>query len=288
MPELPEVETIKLGLQKYLVGHRIEKADVRLAKLVHGDVKNIVGGKVIGVRRFGKGLVIDLDNKNSIAIHIKLTGQLIYRGPNLKNKVKLSKKVGDSLPSSRTHLIFELDKGGFLYYNDLRQFGWIKIIESSKLKDLSFFRDMGPEPPVTKAMEGQALSLDLFRKIVKSSNTPIKPLIMDQKKIGGIGNIYANDGLFDAGIDPRRKAKSLSDAEIKKLYNSILKVLKLGLKSGGASELNFVNAKGEEGEYQEHSLVYGRQGQKCKRCGGIIKKIFFAGRGTFYCPTCQK
>src|SRR3989338_908807 len=114
MPELPEVETIRSGLQKYLVGRKIEKVDVRLPKLVHGDVRNIEDSKVIAVRRFGKGLVIDLDNDYSIAIHIKLTGQLIYRGPNLKEKVKLSKKAGDGLPSSRTHVIFELDKGGFL------------------------------------------------------------------------------------------------------------------------------------------------------------------------------
>ena len=118
MPELPEVETIKLGLQKYLVGYRIEKVDVRLSRIVHGDIKNIEGSKVIGVRRFGKGLVIDLDNDYSIAIHIKLTGQLIYRGPNLKEKVKLSKKVGASIPNKWTHVISHLDRGGFLYYND--------------------------------------------------------------------------------------------------------------------------------------------------------------------------
>lgn len=308
MPELPEVETIKLGLAKYLVGHRIEKVDVRLPKLVHGDVKNIIGGKVIGVRRFGKGLVIDLDNKNSIAIHIKLTGQLIYRGSNLKEKVKLSKKVGESIPNKWTHVIFKfktqksklkttaqsskLKNGGeenaYLYYNDLRQFGRIKIIESSKLKDLSFFRDLGPEPPITKTLGVKPLlTLEMFQKIVSSSNIPIKPLIMDQKRIGGIGNIYANDGLFDAGIDPRRRAGTLSDAEIKKLYKSLLKVLKAGFKYKGASELNFVNVLGEEGKYQEHSLVYGRQGQKCSRCSGTIQKIYLAGRGTYYCSQCQ-
>lgn len=290
MPELPEVETIRLGLEKYLVGHRIEKVDVRLPKIVQGDVKNIIGGKVIDVRRFGKGLVIDLDNKNSLAIHIKLTGQLIYRGLNLKQKVKLSKKVGGGLPNSRTHVIFELDsppssklrrgESGFLYYNDLRQFGWIKIIESGKLKDENYFKTLGPEP-------FKDLTLEIFQKIVSSSNISVKPLIMDQKRIGGIGNIYANDALFDAEIDPRRKAKSLSENEIKKLYNSILKMLKLGLQSGGASELSFVNVLGGEGGYQKHFLVYAREGQKCKRCAGTIKKIFFGGRGTYFCPACQ-
>ncbi len=286
MPELPEVETIKLGLQKYLVGHRIDKIDVKLPKLVHGDVKNIEGSKVISVRRFGKGLVIDLDNKNSVAIHIKLTGQLIYRGPNLKTKVKLSKKVGEGLPNSRTHVIFELDKGGFLYYNDLRQFGWIKIVKTDEVFDLPFFKSLGPE---LLPSSGQAfLTLQMFKKIIDSSNLAIKPLIMDQKRIGGIGNIYANDGLFDGGIDPRRIAGTLSDQEIKKLYKSLLKVLKAGFKYKGASELNFVNVLGEEGEYQEHSLVYGKKGKKCSRCGGTIQKIYFAGRGTYYCSACQK
>ncbi len=289
MPELPEVETIKLGLQKYLVGRKIDKVEVRLSKIVQGDIKNIEGAKIIGIRRFGKGLVIDLDNKNSIAAHIKLTGQFIYRGPETK-KIKLSPKVGGGLPNSRTHVIFKLksqnakaeeESGTYLYYNDLRQFGWIKIIETSKLNDVSFFRDMGPEP-------FKDLTLEIFNKIISSSNTSVKPLIMDQKKIGGIGNIYANDALYDAGIDPERKAKSLSEREIKKLYESILKILKFSLKIGGASELNFVNALGEEGKYQNHSLVYGRAGQKCKRCGGIIKKIFLGGRGTYSCSACQK
>ena len=111
---------------------------------------------------------------------------------------------------------------------------------------------------------------------------------MDQKKIGGIGNIYANDALFDARIDPRKKAKKLSNEEIKKLYNSILKVLKIGLKNGGASELNYVNALGQEGKYQHHFLAYGQQGKKCVRCGGIMKKITLGGRGTYFCPSCQK
>lgn len=288
MPELPEVETIRLGLQQYLVGHKIEKAEVKLSKIVQGNVKDVEGGRVTAIRRFGKGLVIDLSNKFSLAIHIKLTGQLVYRGPNLTEKIVLSKKVGGSLPSSRTHVIFHLDRGGFLYYNDLRQFGWIKIIKSENLKDISFFKDLGPEPPIFKTSDSQELTLDKFKKILGSSILAVKPLIMDQKRIGGIGNIYANDGLYDAKISPKKSSKTLSEEEVERLYNSLLKVLKTGFKYKGASELNFVNAKGEEGEYQDHSLVYGKKGQKCERCGGTIIKDFFAGRGTYYCPACQK
>ena len=128
MPELPEVETIRLGLQKYLVGHKIEKIDVRLSKLFSGEPENIIGAKVIDIRRFGKGLVIDLNNGYSITIHIKLTGQLIYEGVNLPKNLQRSEKIGGKLPNKWTHVIFHLDKEAFLYYNDLRQFVWIRIV----------------------------------------------------------------------------------------------------------------------------------------------------------------
>lgn len=280
MPELPEVETIKLGLQKYLVGKKILGVEVRLRRIFSGNIKDIIGAKVTSIDRFGKGLVINLNNGYLIAVHIKLTGQFVYRDFTT-SKLKLSPKVGTQIPNKFTHVIFKLNKGAFLYYNDMRQFGWIKIVESSKLKDIGFFKDLGPEP-------FKDLTFSLFEKIIRSSNVGIKPLIMDQKKIGGIGNIYANDGLFDAAIDPRRKAKTLTDAESKKLYDSVLKVLKKGLENGGASELNYVNALGQEGEYQHHFLVYGREKDPCRVCKTLIKKIKLGGRGTYFCPDCQK
>lgn len=280
MPELPEVETIRLGLQRYLVGKTIEDVVVRLKKIVTGDPKNIIGVKVKDVRRFGKGLVIDLDNGYSIAAHIKLTGQFIYRDPRTSN-VKLSPKVGTQIPNKFTHVVFKFNSGAFLYYNDVRQFGWIKILKTSELLNLTFFKELGPEP-------FNGLTFELFRNIVNKSNISIKPLLMDQKKLSGVGNIYANDALFEAKIDPRRKAKSLSDKEKEKLYNAILKVLKMGLDSGGASELSFVNALGQEGKYQTHFLAYGRESQPCKVCKNPIKKIKLGGRGTYFCSQCQK
>lgn len=287
MPELPEVETLRLGMQKYLVGHTIESVEIRLKKIVTGDTKHVIGAKVIGVRRFGKGLVIDLDNGYSMAAHVKLTGQFIYRSKvkKVEDVAKVAKqKIGGELPNKFTHVIFRLNKGAVLYYNDVRQFGWIRIIQSGPpaggLKDQSFFRDLGPEPL-------KDLTFSKFAKIVSSASAPIKTLLMDQKKISGIGNIYANDSLFDARIDPKRKAKSLTQKEIERLYQSINKVLKNALSYNGASDVNFVNILGEEGEYQNHFLVYGRKGQKCHRCGTTIKKIKLAGRGTYFCEMCQ-
>ncbi|MCL4352850.1 bifunctional DNA-formamidopyrimidine glycosylase/DNA-(apurinic or apyrimidinic site) lyase [Patescibacteria group bacterium] len=287
MPELPEVETIRLGLEKYLVGHRILAADIKVAKIFQGEKKNIIGQKVLGIARQGKGLIIGLSNNYSLAVHLKLTGQLIYSGRDA-GRVTLSQKAGGSLPSKYTHVIFTLDKGSFLYYNDLRKFGWIRVIKKDELEREAFFKDLGPEPPVVSGSKTDihsALTLDKFKNIIKGSNSPIKILLMDQKKISGIGNIYANEALFLARVDPRRKG--LTDKEIKNLYKSIIEVLKRGLKYGGSSDVSFVNALGEDGGYQNHFLVYGRKGEKCATCGSLIQKIQLGGRGTYFCPSCQ-
>jgi formamidopyrimidine-DNA glycosylase len=280
MPELPEVETVRLGLTKYLVGHKITEVNILAQKIFEGDSKLIIGSKVIGIRRFGKGLVIDFDNKYSLAIHIKLTGQLIYRDGKTKD-IPVSPQKVKTLPSNATRVIFKLDGSAILYFNDLRKFAWIRVVKTDMVGEMPFFKNMGPEP-------FKDLTESLFEKIISSSRISIKPLIMDQTRIGGIGNIYANDALFLAGIDPRRRANTLSKDETKKLYKAILSVMEKSMKYGGASELNFVNVLGQEGEYQMHSLVYGKKGKSCTVCGATIEKIFLGGRGTFFCPKHQK
>ena len=289
MPELPEIETVKLGLQKYLVGHKIENIEVKIPKMFVGRKEDILGVKITNIKRIGKGLIIEFDNDYLLAVHFKMTGQLVFRDKNTEN-ITLSKKIGgDILPTKYSHIIFTLDKGAMFYYNDLRQFGWIKVLKKDELMKMPFFKDMGPEPFVSKASSGQAiLTLDKFKSILSNSSVTVKPLIMDQKKIGGIGNIYANDALFLAGINPTRKGKSLNDAEFKKLYEAIFAVINKSLSFGGSSDENFVNALGQEGAYQDHTLVYGKKGQKCPNSNGIIQKIQLGGRGTFFCPICQK
>ena len=288
MPELPEVETLRIGLTNYLVGHKIMDVEILHPKVFYGDEKSIIGAKVTDIKRVGKGLIIELNNDYSLAIHIKLTGQLIYRDPKTAG-VEVSKVRVGTLPNNFTHLIFHLNKNAKLYYNDQRRFGWVKVIRKDEVMKLPFFKDMGPEPPVAKAMGGRAIfNLEKFEEILSKSKTVIKPLLMDQKKIGGIGNIYANDGLFLARIDPRRKANSLSPTQIKKLYESLLTVLKKGLDSGGASELTFVNVLGQDGGYQKHSLAYGKKGKDCPNCGEKIQFIKISGRGTYFCKNCQK
>ena len=278
MPELPEVETVRKGLQKYVVGHKILNIEILHPKIFEGDKSLVINSKITGARRVGKGLILDLGNKYSLAIHIKLTGQLVYRGKETE-KIKVSLQKVGTIPGKFTHIVFDLDKNAKLYYNDMRRFGWIKVVKTDEVFKLPFFKDMGPEP-------FKDLTLEKFEQILNSP-TKIKPLIMDQKKIGGIGNIYANDALYKAGIDPRRSAKSLTPEEIKTLYDAVLSVMKLSLENGGASELSFVNILGQEGNYQNHTLIYGKTGQKCKKCGSKIIFFKLAGRGTYVCVNCQ-
>lgn len=287
MPELPEVETLRRGLQKYVVGKTVRSVDNLHPGTLQGNPSYILGQKIVSARRIGKVLILDFSNDYHVAIHVKLTGQLIYQDEKTKQVPVSSEKVG-SIPNKFTHVVFELSENSRLYYNDQRRFGWIKVLNQESLDDLSILKEMGPEPFAKITGSGQAdLTLEKFKEIVSKKQTKIKPLLMDQKVIGGIGNIYANDALFKAKIDPRRSAKSLSQKEIKELYDSILSVMEKSFEEGGASELSFVNILGQEGNYQRHALVYGKTGKPCINCGSSIKRITLASRGTFYCDKCQ-
>jgi formamidopyrimidine-DNA glycosylase len=289
MPELPEVETIRSGLQKNIVGHTIVNVEVRMLKQISGDTHAVIGAKIVEVKRFGKGLVIDLDNGFSITIHVKMTGQMLYRNAASKQRISGNTKVDiSSLPDKYTHVIFHLDNEAILYYRDVRQFGWIKIVRSDSVASQPYFKSLGPEPAVTEAVSGKTLlTLANFRRILSRRKTPIKMLLMDQGSIAGIGNIYANDALYLAGIYPKRQACSLSAEEQTKLFEAIETVLRKGIEVGGASEWSYVDALGKAGEYQNFFKVYRKNGQPCPKCGTIIETIRMGGRGTFYCPSCQ-
>jgi formamidopyrimidine-DNA glycosylase len=322
MPELPEVETIRRGLEGLIVGATITDVEVRLPKMVRGEVQKVPGAKVQKVRRRGKGLLIELDNSYTIAVHVKMTGQLIYRSVSRVPRVPKVSSVGEvaagevknlhpvlaaplELPNKHTHVIFtlshtprhpELDSGSkkmpkqvrhdskkedaYLYYNDIRQFGWIHVLPTAEVESLPFFMRLGPEPLTS-------LTREHFNALTSRSKAPIKQVLMDQSRLAGVGNIYANDALFHAGIHPLRPANDLTDEEQKKLFIAVEYVLTEGIKAGGASEENFLNALGEKGFYQEKFLVYKKTGKPCKRCGTPIERMVIGGRGTFYCPLCQ-
>jgi formamidopyrimidine-DNA glycosylase len=271
MPELPEVETIRRGLNRLIVGRKILAIVTDSPKQVRPSLDQVkkvaVGTKIKKIERRAKIIQIFLSNQQILAIHLKLTGRLLVR------------KKGTP-PDDWQHVTFSLSGQRELRFCDLRKFGWIKLLKDKKeLKKL--FSEFGPEPL-------DSLDLRKFKTILASSSRPVKLVLMDQKKISGIGNIYANDALFLAKIDPRRPSKKISDQEAKKLYQAIEKVLQAGIKYRGASDQYYLDALGKKGAYQEHFLTYGRQGKPCLDCGGTIKKIKLGGRGTFFCPRCQK
>lgn len=283
MPELPEVETIKLGLQDKIIGLRITDIEVRVQKIFQGNTKEVISAKVKKISRRAKILILDLDNGKSLIIHLKLTGQLVYHKDG--SQATFGHPIpfaGTTLPAKTTHVIFTFSDGSKLFYNDLRKFGWIKVVGTLDVPKLKIITGFGPEPL------GRAFTEKKFREIIQAKKTPIKLVLMDQVQIAGVGNIYANEALFLAGIHPQRKANSLSEKEGEKLYKSLLSVLKEGIKYGGSSENAYVDALGGKGRMQEHFKVYGRQGKRCHKCGGSIKRISLGGRGTYFCPECQK
>lgn len=291
MPELPEVETIKRSLQKAIVGKKIKNIEVLRPKIFKGNPKEVIGQKILGLERRGKMLIFNLSADKSLLFHFKLTGQLVWIE---KTKIKNQKSkiitlahpipfAGKELPAKTTHVIFDID-GGKLFYNDLRQFGWIKIAQSSKLKAQKEIAELGIEPFASD------FTAAYLAKFFSRTSRPIKLVLMDQTKIAGIGNIYANEALFEAGIRPDRQAKKLSSQEIKKLREAILKVLDEGLKYGGSSAQDeaYIKPNGTLGEYQEHFRVYQREEKPCLRCRSKILRINLGGRGTFFCPKCQR
>lgn len=283
MPELPEVETIRLGLAKYLVGHRITDVEVRVAKIFQGTPKEIIGARIKKINRRAKILILNLDNGKSLVIHLKLTGQLVYHKDG--SRATFGHPIpfaGTTLPAKTTHVIFTFSDGSKLFYNDVRKFGWIKVVRTLDVPKLKIMTEFGPEPLTP------AFTEEKFKEIILRKKTPIKLVLMDQVQIAGVGNIYANEALFLAGIHPQRKANSLSEKELEKLYKSLLLVLREGLKYGGSSENAYVDALGSKGRMQEHLRVYGKNGRKCPRCRGVIKRIALGGRGTLFCEHCQK
>ncbi len=288
MPELPEIETVKLQLSKYLIGQSISAIEKLHGKSLFGKPELVIGKKVTAIKRLGKMLVIELSDDLVLAIHFKMSGQLILVRSD-KQQVT-SRVVGGhpsedwvrKLPSTHTRVVFHFDSGDTMYFNDQRIFGWVKILTDKELNNLSFVKKLGPEIWNITAKELLAR--------VKGRKKPIKVLIMDQGFLSGVGNIYANDALWEARIAPTAVAQSLGYLDVERLRDALIKVLKEGIKYGGATaaDAKYINLHGMGGTYQEHFRTYDRDGKPCLRCKTIIKKITLGGRGTYYCDQCQK
>ena len=283
MPELPEVETIRRGLIKYIKNQKLQNTDILCAKSFHGKPTT---GKVINIRRFGKALIIDLDNKKSLMIHLRMTGQLIYDPADHKVSDRYaaghpSDNFTAKLPNKQTRVILHFNSGT-LYFNDQRKFGFIKTLPTAEVEQDPFIQKLTKEPWDMTADE-------LYAKLQKHPSSNVKATILDQTIITGLGNIYADEALFASRIHPERKSGTITKKETAKLLESARNVMDKSIASGGSTMSTYVKADGTKGDYLElFAQVFRRQGQPCPRCGTTIQKIKVAGRGTHICPHCQQ
>ena len=281
MPELPEVETVVRRLAKILPGKVIKKVKVFRAKSFQGQSSKLKGATIKSVFRRAKLICLQLDDDFNLLIHLKMTGQLIF--------IDSTKKTGgghptsdwiNELPSKHTRVKITFQDNSILYFNDMRVFGWMRILNQQELA--AEFKRYGPDANSEQA------NLNYLKKTFAHRSIPIKQAIMNNRFLAGIGNIYANEALFHAGVHPRRPAKSLTDSEWKKLYNAIRAVLSEGIKAGGTTfDGRYVDVDGLAGRYQVKLAVYGQAGKPCQNCRATIKKIKLGSRGTYFCPHCQ-
>jgi formamidopyrimidine-DNA glycosylase len=269
MPELPEVETIARGLNERLAGDRIDEVWIgdksNLLKSPASEIARVLrGAHILGFRRVGKHIVCDLASVNGPAqwvIHLGMTGRCLVCEPGAEI-------------AKHTHLIASLGSGRELRFVDPRRFGKLQVLEGSE------FAAAGAEPI--------AADLEQFVGLFKGRKTPIKSALLNQSLLSGIGNIYADESLFRSGIRPRRRAASLTRAELLRLYDAIQQVLAEAITAGGSSISNYVDADGESGLFQLEHRVYQRTGEPCLVCGSSIKRVVVAGRSSHYCPQCQR
>jgi formamidopyrimidine-DNA glycosylase len=289
MPELPEVETVRIGLSKFLPGRVVAAVKHDWDKSfpnASADVQRfLVGARVGPVKRRAKVLLIELSSGYVLVVHLKMTGQLVFRAPDGERfgAGHPNDSLVGELPDRSTRVTFTFGDGGKLFFNDQRKFGWIRLLSAAEVPNIDFFKKVGPEPLNTN-FTWQRLRERLFRR----PNTNIKATLLDQTVLAGVGNIYADESLWGAKIYPSTLVKNLSDAKIKKLHESLIAVLKLAIAKGGSTDKNYVNAEGKRGSYLTFASVFRREGQPCPRCGTTIVKLKVAGRGTHICPHCQQ
>ncbi len=284
MPELPEVETICRDLNQKLLNIKIVQADVFLPKIVRNPSnyfkEKLVGASFDKVTRRGKLIIFEINNGLFLLIHLKMTGQLIYKQNGEITAGGHSEPTNDfKLPNKHSHIILEFENGGKLFYNDLRQFGYLQIVDTTELKKIK--AKFGYEP------FGSDFTFSTFEKLVKGKKKNVKAFLLDQKMVTGLGNIYVDEVLFAAGVSPLRTINTLNSQELKRVYEKIKTVLKNAIDNRGTTFNNYVDASGNKGNFTKLLKVYGRGWKPCVVCGKNLKKGKIAGRGTVYCEVCQ-
>lgn len=343
MPELPEVETVRIGLSQLLPGKKVtgvwhdwpeskpgeyvsycagsesgrvldfprqrskatlSRKNQQSAKIdsplatenipptysksfpnSEPDVKAfLIGTRVLEVKRRAKVLLIELDSKYSLVIHLKMTGQLVYRSNDDATRFGAghpSDSLIGELPDKSTRVILEF-KDAKLFFNDQRKFGWVRLLPTAEVPNIDFFQKVGPEP-----LAADFTAEDFIKRLNRRPKSNIKAVLLDQTVIAGVGNIYADESLFAAKIHPETLVKNLSKPKLTKLFDELQAVLNLSIEKGGSSDKNYVNAEGKKGSYLTFAQVFRREGQPCPVCGTTIEKTRVAGRGTHTCPNCQ-
>lgn len=299
MPELPEVENLRRGLERTILGQKILRVKVRKPKLVSdkGTIRlaslkkkreferSITGESFTSIERRAKNLIFKLSHDKIILVHLKMSGQFVYKNHGNKklisggHPIELSEK---ELPNKHTHLIFELERGT-LYYNDTRMFGYLLYYPSIKTFEVeNHFGVYGLEPL------SKEFTYKYFSSALKNKKGKIKAILMDQKIVTGLGNIYADESLFEARIRPDRNASSISALEAKKLYKAILRIIRRAIKVGGSSVATYRLLDETRGNYAREHKVYGKAGKLCLNCDKPLSKTSIQNRTTIFCPSCQK
>ena len=287
MPELPEVETVRIGLQSFLPGKVVKSVEHDWPKgfpNAPADVQAfLIGATVERVKRRAKVLMIELNTKYTLVIHLKMTGQLVYRGDHERfGAGHPNDSLVHDLPDKTTHVQFAFTDGSHLFFNDQRKFGWVRLMPTAEVPYLDFFLKVGPEP-----LAQDFTAEEFITRLMRRKNSNIKAVLLDQTVIAGVGNIYADESLWAAKIHPSTLVRDIPPTKLKTLYKELSDVLALAIEKGGSTDKNYVNAEGKKGSYMSFARVFRREGKPCPRCGTIIIKTRVAGRGTHTCPHCQ-
>ncbi len=308
MPELPEVQTVVSELNRKLKNKTIRSVVVNVPKMISigpATVSNkrqvasdkvrifkrlLLNQKILSVKRRAKLLIFDLQGPWSMLVHLKMTGQFIFEDQKQRAKTGgkyrlLNKKTAllEHLPSKHTHVVFYFTDGSVLYFNDVRKFGYLKLVHDDEIGQVKELKEFGPEP-LEKHFTFEVFSA----QVKKRARGKIKQVLMDNKVVAGIGNIYSDEILFLSGIRPERKVINIQERELREAYANTKKVLAKAIKAKGSSVGDFVRTDGSWGQMGKFHFVYGRSGQKCKKCGAIVQSVKLGGRTASFCPHCQK
>ena len=289
MPELPEVEVVKRSLinkTQNLIVKAVKINDGRLRyKINRNKIKKIIGLKFKKITRRSKYLLFFFDNDIVMLVHLGMTGKFFFiNREKIKQKTSFYYDLNNDKDKKHDRIIFYLSNNQKLIYNDIRKFGFIKFLKQVNLEQNTHLKYLGPEPLSTK------FNIGYFKNYIKGRKRTIKDLLMDQKFISGLGNIYVNEILFFSGIRPTKKIKKLATFEIQKIIKFSKKIISKAIVLGGSSIKDFSSSSGKRGSFQQHFSVYGKKGENCSKanCFGKIKKIIIANRASFFCNKCQK